>query len=808
MRKIVFVYLIFAALTCTSKHNNDIRFQTRSFRLTLNKQGIVKELLDTESGTNFLVHDSIAPLLSIKMDGEITGPQKAEYVKNKHIISLQYPDNVQAAIKATEKESYLVFELVEMTAKERIELVIWGPYPTTIRKTIGETVGVVQGDKYALGIQALNPKTLGGYPWKDNDCMPQLDIFEGDDYSDLSEKGKRHVLYRVEAAKPTDTGSTLQAYCRNRNKERITANWGHERYTIPVFEDGGVIGSKIALFGCTVENILETIEKIELSEGLPHPQLDGQWGKTARSASAAYMILGFGEEDFSKALSYTKQAGLCYLYHPGAFKNWGHFELNDQFPSGWDSLKDCVKKARHQGIFVGVHTLSNFITTNDPYVTPVPDRRLAVVGTSVVTQDMTQGQTEIPVASPDFFNQFKSNHLKTVRIGDELIQYGRISEQAPWKLLDCQRGVFGTSASAHARGETISKLADHAYKVFLTNPELGVEMSSRIAELFNYCDLRQISFDGIEGNRSTGMGNYGEILFTSTWYNQLSDEIKSHFIADASRTSHFFWHIYTRMNWGEPWYAGFRESQTEYRLKNQKYFQRNLMPGMLGWFSMRNTTSVEDIEWMLARSAGFDAGYGFVTSYKVLEENGCTAHILRLLGEWEKARMDGAFTADQKTRMQDINREFHLEPVGMNKWSLYEVFSYKFKHKKKTQQKRETQPSTFQFENPAEEQRLQFILTAGETTAQNIKLKIDNFEEIILPVSLHSGESLKYTGDSKVILYNSSWKKIKEIAIEPSQFLVSRGKHTLNFDCSFVSTGKEPATKLELRIFGQPEKIF
>jgi hypothetical protein len=441
-------------------------------------------------------------------------------------------------------------------------------------------------------------------------------------------------------------------------------------------------------------------------------------------------------------------------------------------------------------------------------VTPVPDRRLAVVGTSVVTQDMTQGQTEIPVASPDFFNQFKSNHLKTVRIGDELIQYGRISEQAPWKLLDCQRGVFGTSASAHARGETISKLADHAYKVFLTNPELGVEMSSRIAELFNYCDLRQISFDGIEGNRSTGMGNYGEILFTSTWYNQLSDEIKSHFIADASRTSHFFWHIYTRMNWGEPWYAGFRESQTEYRLKNQKYFQRNLMPGMLGWFSMRNTTSVEDIEWMLARSAGFDAGYGFVTSYKVLEENGCTAHILRLLGEWEKARMDGAFTADQKTRMQDINREFHLEPVGMNKWSLYEVFSYKFKHKKKTQQKRETQPSTFQFENTAEEQRLQFILTAGETTAQNIKLKIDNFEEIILPVSLHSGESLKYTGDSKVILYNSSWKKIKEIAIEPSQFLVSRGKHTLNFDCSFVSTGKEPATKLELRIFGQPEKIF
>ena len=105
------------------------------------------------------------------------------------------------------------------------------------------------------------------------------------------------------------------------------------------------------------------------------------------------------------------------------------------------------------------------------------------------------------------------------------------------------------------------------------------------------------------------MGNYGEILFTKTWWDNLNEDEKSQMIIDASRTSHFFWHIYSRMNWGEPWYAGFRESQTEYRIKNQKYFQRNLMPGMLGWFSMRNNTPVEDIEWMLARSAGYNAGY-------------------------------------------------------------------------------------------------------------------------------------------------------------------------------------------------------
>ena len=54
------------------------------------------------------------------------------------------------------------------------------------------------------------------------------------------------------------------------------------------------------------------------------------------------------------------------------------------------------------------------------------------------------------------------------------------------------------------------------------------------------------------------------------------------------------------MNWGEPWYAGFRESQTEYRFNNQAYFQRNFMPGMLGWLGMTGTTGIAEIEWMVA----------------------------------------------------------------------------------------------------------------------------------------------------------------------------------------------------------------
>ncbi len=806
MKKIMTLIIpIFLICTC-SIFLEEIRFESESLKFAINEKGEVVQIVDKETGVNYLAKDSLSTIMSVRVKNKMLVPQSAKFDKEISLLLLSYAENIQAEVKVETQKSYISFELVSVSDMENVELIVWGPYPTTISKIIGETVGVVQGKTYALGIQALNPKTLGGYPWQENDCMPQIDIFDQNDLSDMSEAGKRYVLYRVEAAKPAKFGSTLQAFSRNRNKERIIENWGHEKYTALAYGDGGVIGSKVALFGCSVENALETIGEIELAEGLPHPMIDGKWGKKARSASAAYLIMDFGEKDIQRAIDITRRAGLRYLYHSGPFKNWGHFELNEQFPNGWDGLKKCVEIAEKQDIMLGVHTLSNFITTNDPYVTPVPDKRLARVGSSILTADINKSHTEIPVESPDFFNQFKNNHLRTVVIGSELIRYGEISEQEPWKLIDCQRGAFNTKRAAHKKGEEISKLADHAYKVFLTDPELTVEMSKNIADLYNKTGLRQISFDGLEGNRSTALGNYGEILFTQAWYDNLDETIKKHYIADASRTSHYFWHMYTRMNWGEPWYAGFRESQTEYRMKNQPYFKRNFMPAMLGWFKMTAETSIEDIEWMLTRSAAFNAGYAFVTSYKAVDENGQAEHILKLLGRWEKARMAGVFKDEQKELMKDLDNEFRLETVGDKEWNLFRIYSHKFKHEKKVRQPGEPLYSTFNFENKVHKQPVSFILTATDGGIKNIIIEIDSYKKIQLPVTLKEGQIIKYEGGESAVIYNKNWKKLQEISLKASDLTVAKGEHSMTVDCIF-SGGKEPYVKLELRIIGEAENL-
>ncbi len=807
MRKVLATVIGFLALAACMGQPIQVEISAGSLEIGIDGRGWVVSFRDMESGTAYLPRGHDAPLLTVQVDGERLSPITGRFDSADSVLTLTYGPEMEARVRLRTRETHATLELLSVTDPAAVELAIWGPYSTTISETIGETVGVVRGPVFAMGLQALNPKTLGGYPWNENDAMPQLDIFESGDFSDLSEEGKRHVLYRVEAAKPDSFGSTLQAYVRNRNRERIVPNWGHDRYTVPVFEDGGVVGSKIALFGGPAEDALGMIGSIEVAEGLPHPTIDGEWGKEAPGAAAGYVIMPFSEATVDDAVDVVLRAGLRYLYHPEPFETWGHFHLNQDFPNGWEGLRETVARAESRGVRVGVHTLSNFITTDDPYVTPVPDPRLARVGTTRLTRSIDPGDEEVGIEDPGFFNQFGNNTLRAAVVGSEILQYTSVSDEAPWRLLGVERGAFGTLPGVHQAGVEIGKLADHGYRVFLTDVSLTIEMATTLARLFNQTGLRQISFDGLEGNRSTGMGNYGEILFTSTWYDALSEDIRNHYIADASRTSHYFWHIYSRMNWGEPWYAGFRESQTEYRLKNQAYFRRNMMPGMLGWFRMQPETSVEDIEWMLARSAAFDAGYAFVTSFEALEENGRTGENLELMGRWEEARMTDSFTEEQKRRMESIGNEFHLEEAGIEGWTLWQIHPLVFRFGNPERQPGEPSQSTYTFNNPEGEQSLRFAFSAAGGAVDGFVMELDGTRRLEWSRQLGEGETLVYEGGDEATHYSSQWMVLDRVPLDPTALRLLPGDHTLSLQAGVPQGIADAQLKLEIRIWGEPEVV-
>jgi len=799
--------LFLSVLFLMSVAARDITWTTSGLKISINDKGFITSIYDLSNNKEYLPAGSIVPLLGIRCNGGIENPA---LLKNKgNELTLTYEKNkVSARILVVSRPGYLTFELIDISPFEKVELVIWGPYPTTISETIGESVGVVRNTEFAFGIQALNVKTLGGYPTEENDIEPSFNIFDSNPV-DIGEEWKKQKLYRGQTAKATDQGSVLQAYCRNRLNDRVISNWGHEKYVAPAFNDGGVKGSKIALFGCTADQALKTIGEIELAEGLPHPLIDGEWGKTARSATASYLIIDFGEKDLDKAIELTKKAGLKYLYHGGPFETWGHFKLDEKaFPDNWESMKRCVERAKEQDVRLGVHTLSNFITTNDPYVTPVPDKRLAKVGESVLTSSIDESADEIFIESPDFFSQMENNTLHSVVIDDEIIRYREVSASTPWKLLGCARGAFGTKAVQHNKGEKVGKLIDHPYKVFLSDASLSEEIAVNIAKLFNETGLLQTSFDGLEGVWSTGMGQYARNMFTKIWYDHLDPEIKGKVINDASNPGHFNWHINTRYNWGEPWYAGFRESQTSYRLMNQDFFSRNLLPHMLGWFNMTAQTSIEDTEWLLARAAGFDAGFAFNVSLRNVETNGQSDQIFNAIRIWETARMAGAFTPEQKKKMQDIRMEFHLEQTGENKWDLFPYQIERYEHNQKIRQPGEPVHSIFDFTNPFEAQPLMLQITlAGEqnevSPVDGITIEINNYNTIDIPAKMQAGQTLKLDGKGTLQHFDKNWKLIETLNIEKVPLLV-KGKNRIMIDAAFTTEGSSKL-KLEVRTIGNAE---
>lgn len=807
--------MLLASPTLTSRADGQAcaTFRSQHFTLGLADDGTLCMLSRNDENRSYLAASQPTPLLSVKIGGKLHAPDHAAWDAPTFRLTLRFTEaGVRATLKAEAKPTHVVFELLEIQSTNRVELILWGPYPTTIGDLIGEVVGVVRDAEFAIGIQALNAKTLGGYPNRENDVEAEYTADDPGHYPDLPTELKKDQVFRGDTARRTEFGSVLQAYCRNRDQDRIIPNWGNERYFVPAFPDGGVVGSKIALFACPAAEALGTIGAIEQAEGLPHPLLDGVWAKVATNANCSYLIVDFGEATIDRAIEMTRRAGLNYLYHGSPFETWGHFKLKpDLFPNGWDGLRMCVAKARRAKVRLGFHTLSNFITPNDPYVTPKPDPRLARIGSSVLTTDLDATQTEIPIAAPDFFR--KTTHLNTLVIGEELIRYGAVSAEAPWRLLDCQRGAWGTRVAAHRAGSALAKLMDHDYKVFLTDANLSIEVARNIAKLCNHAGMLQISLDGLEGNWASGLGQYGRTLFTKAWYDALAPEVRDQ-INDASNASHFNWHINTRMNWGEPWYAGFRESQTLYRFKNQLFFERNLMPRMLGWFALRPDTSYEDAEWLLARAAGFDAGFALAASLastaqleadpdsaEAAQRFGAVPGILATIKHWESARLARAFPPEVKAALRDNSREFHLRSVGPTRWDLFEVFSTRFTHEASA-----TAPTERIFTNLRAAQPLQWIIRGvGKQPIRSVTMKInDKLAVDLKDRAIPPGGALKYTNGREAIIYDGAWKELERVTVNPRALRVRDGSRRMKVGCQRADEG---SLQVELRTLGLPHRI-
>jgi len=764
-----------------------VQLQTESAALSIGFNGALMAFSRRSDGMDYLAKNQPAPLLSLRSGGTLLAPEGATWDAAAHRLTLRFgKSGLSAQVRVISKTSHITFELIEISPAGSADLAVWGPYPTSIRKTVGEVVGVVRDGTFALGLQALNIKTLGGYPENDEGSAD-----------------------RPYGARQTDFGSVLQAYSMDRSRPRSIAVWSKRAPNMPVPAVPGetVIGSKIALFGCPEPQALETLGRIEVAEGLPHPLIEGVWAKMSPERGRSYLIANFSESTIDEMLGYVKQANLMSLYHENAFKSWGHYEPNPKFfPGGMAGLKACADKAKASGIRLGAHTLSNFIQTQDPYITPEPDARLAKTGESTLTEAVDAATSTIPVASPEYFTNRLGNELQTVVIGKELVRYRSVSTNAPWKLLDCQRGAYGTTASEHPRGSAAGKLMDHAYKVFFPNLELQREIARNLARVFNASGLSHMDFDGHEGCLAPGEGTYGNEVFAKEFYDHLDHTVIN---GTSPPLSHFYWHINSYCNWGEPWYGGFRDSMQEYRINNQAFCERNFIPKMLGWYLLRTSTCLSDMEWMLARSAGFDSGFALATSLDALRKNTESGPILDALREWEKARRAGVFTPEQREALRNPKREFHLQTVSGGGWDLFPFHdSADFHHELVTRQPGEPTSVQWDVTNPDARQTVQIKLrvAGGGGSIRNPILEINRSATLQIPIEIQAGQSLLLESDAIVRLYDAKGSPVQSFPMKKALPMVQAGTNQISFDCEFQGE-TPPKVSVTFKTRGNPTRV-
>ncbi|MCX5107097.1 Ig domain-containing protein [Streptomyces sp. NBC_00378] len=651
-------------------------------KLKLDAAGTIVGLVDVRTGVDYMAPDRAASLVSLVVDGAQQRPTVVNRSgRGGRILSFRNTAaNWTIQVEVVGKAGYTTFEAVAIDAPKDVDVqtLLWGPLATSISETVGTSVGVVRDDDFAIGLRPLTDRTEGAWPQEYQDMGWESEIDHDPDHVSVGS------LEEWSAAGVTPWGSVLRAFTFDYTEERHRKVNG---YPIPVGplpgRDGKVAGSKMALFGASPEATPTILSYIAAGEKLPYPRLNGQWQKASQASSQSWLVLGdLQTGNIPAAARFAKAAGMNRIYSLtssyGPWESSGHYKFDSSLGGSDAGAAAAVDIAEANGVQLGVHTLSDFISTGDEpynwswfprddYLTPPADDRLVTGGRASLTRPLTAGDTTVYLDSGALLAA--GVHHSYLRIGDEFVSYGAAEQVGKeWKLTGVQRARWGSVAVSHAVGDRAARVVANSYGGAIGNHAVLDEISDRLTTAWNNTGITGMSWDGLESASESGWGAYGMAHLVNGTFRRTN--AKDRFISETSRMTSNTWDALTRASWGE---VG--STSMEQVFKNNKYLQANYLPGMLGWISLKGSDSLLTMEWKLARGAGLNAGAGFQSSVSSLVSGGeNTTRLLDAIQQWETARNLGAFTAEQRARFRDLSTNWHLTVVEPGKrWSLQEL---------------------------------------------------------------------------------------------------------------------------------------
>jgi hypothetical protein len=712
--------ILLTALTITalSTGAQAAAFVTRHAALQIDGNGFITSITSLGTNKEYCPAARPSPLMSLHEGGQtndtLLAPTNAVFRPVEKEIELSYANGAVAVIKAEEKDSYFRFQLVSLTPRGTVDNIVWGPINTTISKLIGDIIGVVRDDDWAIGLYGIDDNTIAGpltegdsygmgyyihspdpvkYPLPPQFTEGQWFNIGGDGVNDVAfyshpEEYFRQVFGAGAKLEPA-FGSTIAYHSRDRRK-----SYTYKYSLLPGFAASrprtmtsdpvpGVdfIGSAVALYACPDDQGLKTIESIIIAEGLPHYTVDGKWIRDP----ASFRPTAYWSGSRDKCIEYTKALGIKDIsqdtgeFYPNLGNNWTIGNVS--FSSGTNMpFKDFTAAAHAQGLNNGgLHTLSLFLQGGlSGDVTPVPSAHLQTVCRTTLATNISATATTIEVTDPSFLAEVgtwpKGDDSNYLRVGGEMMRYSGISTNAPWIIQISKRGHAST-AQAHSAGDELVKLQQNCYNGFVPDLTRMLDYADYYADLMFRNGMDTIGFDGFESTVYLNHGAYGTRLFCKRFFETYAALTGGRF-PRVSGSCIFsgaweYWNV-CDVGGGDNMFnaASGRRAIEGKDIGNG--FSSSYFPATFGGQSWHSDWSLYDAENLQAKAIGWEATYGFYLSQAAIDSSGEKDAIFEAFPAWQNARVLGLFSKAIRERLKDPDFKFHLEQTGQESFLLYQ----------------------------------------------------------------------------------------------------------------------------------------
>jgi len=456
----------------------------------------------------------------------------------------------------------------------------------------------------------------------------------------------------------------------------------------------GFAGAQTAIIGCPASELRDIMKEVATNAPeLPKSNMGGPWALDAEINNGSYLFNHYDmtEETVDDWIKCAQSMGINQIdMHGGRSFRFGDCRPDPAiYPKGYASLKAVIDRLHKAGIAVGLHTYAFFMAKDCPWVTPVPDPRLAKDATFTLTQDISADSIIVPVlestqnmsATADFFIR----NSVTIQIDDELIVFKGLSKSEPYAFTECQRGACGTKIVPHAAGAKVHHLKE-CFGLFAPDGDstLLAEVAAKTAEAYNECGFDMIYLDALDGSDVLA-GSENAWHYGSQFVFEICKRLKKPAVMEMSSFHHHLWYVRSRigaLDHPNRAYKQFIDMHCKANTASRSIF----LPGHLGWWAVKTWSGIQneptfsdDIEYLCAKSLATETGFSILFVNPGNIDAPAIQRNARIMKQYETLRHASYFDEATKAKLAEPGKEFTLIQTDDGRWRFCPVQYVKHK---------------------------------------------------------------------------------------------------------------------------------